>query len=136
MEYLLTYKAYNESLKRNKLLGLKCKSCGAITAPPKMVCHTCISTDLEIIELAGKGEIVTFTTINVAAEGREVEVPYTIVMVQLEEGPWLMGNLTGVDPSQVTMDVIGKKVKMSRSKIFPGDKFSAGDGARANFIIA
>lgn len=135
MEYILTYKDYNDSLKRSKLLGLKCKSCGAITVPPKMVCHTCTSPDLEITELAGKGEIVTFTTNNVAAEGREVEVPYTIVMVQLEEGPWLMGNLTGVDPGQVTIDVIGKKVRMSQSKVFPGDKFSAGDGARANFVI-
>ncbi len=85
MEYKLTFKQYNESLKQDKLLGLKCKACSAITVPPKMVCRQCTGSDMEVIQLAGKGEIVTFTTVNVAAEGRENELPYTIVMVKLEE---------------------------------------------------
>ncbi len=38
MEYKLTFKGYNEALKENKLLGLKCQECGTITVPPKMVC--------------------------------------------------------------------------------------------------
>ena len=92
MEYKLTFKDYNEALKQNKLLGLKCQECGAITAPPKMVCRKCASADMEVVELVGKGKIKTFTTCNVAAEGREDELPYTILMVELEEGPWIMGN--------------------------------------------
>ena len=36
MEYKLTFKEYNEALKKNTLLGLKCKECGTITVPPKM----------------------------------------------------------------------------------------------------
>ncbi|MDO8568937.1 MAG: Zn-ribbon domain-containing OB-fold protein [Dehalococcoidales bacterium] len=131
MDYKLTFKQYNEALKQDKLLALKCKSCGHITVPPKMVCRQCTSPDLEIIQLGGKGEIVTFTTVNVAAEGRENEIPYTIVMVKLEEGPWIMGNLT-IDPAKATMELIGKKVNMSH-RVFCGDKFSAGDGARPVF---
>ena len=132
MEYKLTFKDYNEALKKNKLLGLKCKQCGAITVPPKMACRKCTSPDMEIVELGGRGNIQTFTTVNVAPEGREAEAPYTIVLVELDEGPWIMGNLIDIDPSQVTMDLIGKRVKMGH-KVFPGDKYSAGDGARPLF---
>jgi len=134
MEYKLTFKEYNEALKEDKLLGLKCLSCGAITVPPKMVCRKCTSSDMEIVELQGTGEIKTFTTVNVASEGREDEVPYTIVLVKLDEGPWIMGNLSGIDPTEVTMELVGKKVKM-RHEVFEGDKYSAGEGARPLFCL-
>ena len=135
MEYKLTFKGYNEALKENKLLGLKCKECGTITVPPKMVCRKCASPDMEIIELTGKGKIQTFTTCNVAPEGREDEVPYIIALVELDEGPWIMGNLTGIDPTTATVELIGKRVRMGDNKVFPGDKYSAGEGARPLFSL-
>jgi hypothetical protein len=46
-----------------------------------------------------------------------------------------MGNLGGIDPKAATMDLIGKKVKMG-SKIFTGDKYSAGEAARPVFSLA
>ncbi|MFC1993292.1 Zn-ribbon domain-containing OB-fold protein [Chloroflexota bacterium] len=132
MEYKLPFKDYNEALKKNKLLGLKCKDCGAITVPPKMVCRKCTSQNLDVVELKGTGKIQTFTTAYVAAEGRQGEVPYTIVMVELDEGPWIMGNLIDIDPDKTSMELIDKRVKMGH-KVFPGDKFSAGEGARPLF---
>ena len=132
MEHKLAFKEYNEALKNNRLLGLKCSECGAITVPPKMVCRTCASSAMEVIELGGNGEIKTFTTINVASEGREDEIPYIVVMVELDEGPWIMGNLAGIDPGEASMELIGKRVKMGH-KVFPGDAYSAGDSARPLF---
>ena len=134
MEYKLTCKDYNEALKEDKLLGLKCQECGTITVPPMMVCRQCASLDMEIIELKGRGKIQTFAPVFVAAEGREDEVPYIIVLVELDEGPWIMGNLTGVDPNKATMEVIGKRVKMGH-KVFPGDKYSAGEGVSPLFSL-
>ncbi len=135
MEYKLTFKEYNEALKEDRLLGLECKSCGAITVPPKMVCRKYTSSELEIVQLKGTGDIKTFTTVNVASEGREAEVPYTIVMVKLDEGPWIMGNLSGIDPTEATMELIGKRVKMTH-EVFSGDKYSAGESARPLFSLA
>lgn len=132
MEQKLLFKDYNEALRQNKLLGLKCRACGAITVPPKMACRRCTAPELDVVELKGSGKIRTFTTLNVASEGREDEVPYTVVMVELEEGPWLMGSLEGIDPSHASMELIGKKVTMS-STIFGGDKYSAGESARPVF---
>jgi len=135
MEYKLTSKNYNEALKENKLLGLKCKECGTVTVPPKIACRKCAGSDMEIVELGGKGKIETFTVVNVTSEGREAEVPYVIVLVGLDEGPWVMGNLTGIDPATTTTEIIGKRVKMAGHEVFPGDKYSAGDGARPLFSV-
>ena len=132
MEYKLTFKDYNEALKQNRLLGLKCKKCGTVTTPPKMVCRECAGSDMEITELKGAGKIKTFTTVYVPSEGREEETPYIIVLVELDEGPWIMGNLAGIDPNDADMDLINKRVKMAH-KVFPGDKYSAGEGARPLF---
>jgi len=135
MEYPLTFKDYNEALKKGKLLGLKCRACGAITCPPKMTCQECTSTDLGVIELRGDGKIATFTVVNVGPEGREVEAPYTIVLVELDEGPWIMGNFADIDPGKASMDLIGKRVQMG-VKVFPKDKYSDSDGARPQFSFA
>jgi uncharacterized protein len=134
MEQKLYFKDYNEALKQNKLLGLKCKACGALTVPPKMACRQCGSFDMEVVEVKGRGKIRTFTTVFVGAEGRESEVPYIIVIVELDEGPWLMGNLDGIDPKSASMELIGKKVTMG-NKVFAGDKYSAGEAARPLFSV-
>ena len=135
MDYTIPYKTYNESLKKNKLLGLKCKECSTITCPPKMTCQECTGTDLEQFELKGTGKIVSFTTSYVAPQGREAEAPYTIVLVELDEGPWIMGNLIDIDPRKVDIQIMGKKVYMGH-KVFPGDIYSAGEGVRPLFSFA
>jgi len=143
MDYKLTFKEYNKSLKRGKLLGLKCNDCGKYTCPPKMACQECGSTNLEVAHLTGKGKVVTFTVSYVPAEGRDAEVPYTVVMVELEEGPWLLGNLTDIDPNKVTMALIGTQVQLgSRMKSLLADTYTSGDKeaegsfARATFVFA
>ena len=136
MDYKLTIQEYSEALKKNKLLGLKCQDCGAITIPPKMVCRKCTGSNMEIVELKGTGKIQTFTTVNVTSEGRENEVPYTIVLVELDEGAWIMGNLK-IEAEKATFEgLIDKKVKMEKGEVFSGDKYSAGEGARPLFSLA
>jgi hypothetical protein len=134
-EYKLAFKDYNKALMKGKLLGLKCNNCGAYTCPPKITCQECTSMDLEIVQLSGEGKVVTFTVNNVAAEGRECEAPYTIIMVELNEGPWLMGNFADLDPGKITMEIIGKKVKLG-VKVLPKDKYASLDKARPLFSFA
>ncbi len=132
MKYKLDFRTYSDALKENRLLGLKCGTCGSVTCPPKLVCQDCAGTDLEVLELSGKGQIKTFTTTYVAPKGREVEAPYTIVVVALEEGPWITGNLIDIDPVKVTMEVIGRQVTLGH-KVFPGDLYAPGEAARPLF---
>ncbi len=132
MEYKLTYSQYKEALKEDRLLGLRCKQCGAYTVPPKKVCVECTSEDVEVVELSGKGKVQTFTVIRVSPEG--FTAPYLVGLVGLDEGPWLMGNIVGVEPDQATLDLIGQRVKLGHREI-PGDKFSAGEMVAATFSL-
>jgi uncharacterized OB-fold protein len=130
MEYKLTAKMFAEALKEGKLMGLKCNKCSAYTAPPKKVCMECGSEDMEITQLSGKGQIRTFTVIRVPPEG--FEAPYVVGMAELDEGPWLMGNIIDIDADAATMDIIGKKVSVGH-QVLPGDKFSAGEMVAVTF---
>jgi len=33
-------------------------------------------------------------------------------MVELDEGPWLMANISGIEPGAVSIELIGKRVTM------------------------
>jgi uncharacterized protein len=112
MEPKITVKAYQEALKDNRLLGLKCKDCGFITTPPRLACRECGSLENEIVQLSGRGAIATFTSIHVGVESRKGKTPYLVAMVKLDEGPWIMGNLEGIDASAATLDLVDKKVVM------------------------
>ena len=136
MKHALIYKDYNDALKENRILGVKCLACGQVMTPPKMVCPSCGASDMEITEFKGTGKVRTFTTVYVGAEGREAEVPYVIVIVELDEGPWIMGNLDGIDPKEVSMDIVGKPVSIESSRVFEGDAYSGGEGARPVFTLA
>jgi hypothetical protein len=111
MEYKLSIKDYTAALKENRPLGLKCLDCGAVTVPPRMACRSCASSALEVSALSGRGKIVTFTSIHVASAERHGHTPYLVVMVELEEGAWLMGNLSDFDPDLASMELIGRAVE-------------------------
>jgi len=135
VEAKLTFKEYNENLKQGRLSGLKCSGCGEVSAQPRLICAKCGGSRLETLELKGSGAIQTFTVNYVAAEGRESEAPYIVLIVELDEGPWVMGNLAGIKPEQATMDIMGRKVQMESTAVFAGDKYSAGEIARPIFKL-
>jgi uncharacterized OB-fold protein len=112
MKSKLTVKEYTEALEKNKLIGLKCQDCGTITAPPRMTCFKCSGFNLEPCELSGNAKIVTFTAIRVPPQSRQGQPPYLVAMVELDEGPWLMANLSGANPDTASLELIGKRVKM------------------------
>jgi len=135
VEAKLTFKEYNENLKQGRLSGLKCGGCGEVSAQPRLVCARCGGQDLEAIELKGGGAIQTFTVNYVAAEGRESEAPYIVVIVELDEGPWVMGSIAGLKPEEASMDIMGRKVRMEGPAVFAGDRYSAGEIARPLFRL-
>ena len=135
MEARLSFKEYNENLRQGRLSGLKCSGCGELSAQPRLVCAKCGGRDLEAIELKGGGTVQTFTVNYVAAEGRESEAPYIVAIVELDEGPWVMGNIIGLKPQDATMDIMGRKVLMEGSAIFAGDRYSSGETARPLFKL-
>ena len=66
------------------------------------------------IKLSGKGEVVTYSIIHVAAEAFEEQVPYPIAIIKLEEGPHLTAQIVDCDINDVK---IGMKVESTFRKI-------------------
>lgn len=132
MAYPLTHREFYEGLKVGKLLGLKCEDCGSYNVPPKICCSECSSVRLRVVPLSGKGEIKTYTVIRVAPEG--FKVPYIVAMAEMAEGPWLMGNLEGIDPDGIKESIIGRKIKTGH-RVIPPARYSAGEGVAIAFIM-
>lgn len=121
----ITVQEYQAALQENKLLGLKCAQCGFITAPPRLSCRKCGGQDNTPVTLTGKGKIATFTSVYVPTESRKGKTPFLVVAVEMDEGPWVMGNLIGFDPNNASIDLIDKKVIMKNISS-NGDKLPEG----------
>ena len=133
MEYTLTFEKYQQALGQDKFIGVRCKGCQTLAFPPLGVCLDCGGTDLEPIEITGKGAIRTFTVIRVAPEGRRP--PYVVAMVELEQGPWVIGNLVDIDPGDANISLIGRKVTLG-TQVVEGDTYSLGDSQVITFTLA
>jgi uncharacterized OB-fold protein len=77
-----------------RLLIQYCPSCGSRQFYPRAVCVECGSTP-EWEEASGRGTVYTFTIVRQqGARPFRDELPYVVAMVELEEGPRMMGNIT------------------------------------------
>jgi uncharacterized protein len=112
---IITVEEYLAALRENRLLGRRCLTCGFITTPPRLACRQCRSLNSETVELCGRGQIATFTSVYVPPHHRIGKTPYLVALVALAEGPWIMGNLHGFDPAAASLDLIGQKVHMQNT---------------------
>lgn len=97
--------SFYQFLGEKKLVASKCKKCGALYLPPKPMCTSCYSDEMEWAEMKGKGKLAAFTTIAVAStlmieEGYGRDNPYCTGVVELEEGPKISARILGVDPKK------------------------------------
>ncbi len=77
-------------LKDGRLMGSRCLACGRTAYPPRADCPACRGGAFEFRELSGRGVVATFTRITAAPAGFETRVPFTIGVVDLEEGGRLL----------------------------------------------
>ena len=77
-------------LKDGRLMGSKCTACGHTSFPPRADCAACRDGGFEFTEWSGRGSVVTFTRIAAAPAGFEDQVPFTVGVVDLEEGGRLL----------------------------------------------
>ncbi|MDG6997724.1 MAG: Zn-ribbon domain-containing OB-fold protein [Nitrososphaerota archaeon] len=103
----LTVDQFYESGRAGKLIGLKCDS-AHFTVPPRHCCSVCNSTNVETVELSGKGRIVSFTEVNVKTKEFPLPTPYVLSLVTLDEG----GNLLGIFSGSANLLEHGTKVSV------------------------
>jgi uncharacterized OB-fold protein len=107
---------------RYRMIGQKCKKCGAVNFPPKGVCKYCsVSSEFEELQLSGKGKVHTFVLIGAGgappefAEQEKAGGQYPVAIVELKEGPKVIGQIAEVNPKDVKIDM---PVKSELRKIY------------------
>jgi len=95
-----------EGAKAHRLLLPRCNGCGRFWFPPSRRCVHCLSADFDWTESAGVGRIYSFVVFHrVYHPAFEQEVPYTVAIVELDEGPRLIANIVGTKPDAVRCDM-------------------------------
>ena len=107
-----TSASFYEFLNEHRLMGSRCKSCGALYLPPRPICTACHSEEMEWVEMSGQGKLIAFTTIHIAPTvmieaGYGQKNPYCVGVVQLEEGPAISAQVLGVDATQPEQIAVG-----------------------------
>jgi hypothetical protein len=81
----------------------RCDACGHHQHPPRRFCASCGSTDLAFVPTANRGEVYSWTTSHFTVDtGWIDDVPFATVVVQLTEGPRIVGAYHG-DPATLTI---------------------------------
>jgi uncharacterized protein len=92
---------------RYALVGEVCPHCAVKIFPPRDICPDCGQEARTLFSFSGQGEVFSYTTVHDAPAGHEQNVPYTVALVRLDEGPMLTAQLTdlGEQPPEIGMPV-------------------------------
>ncbi len=73
-----------KNLREGRLTTTKCKKCGKLLWPPRIVCPECLSESLEWVDLGVEGELYAFTEIRLGAPlGFVEDVPFCVGIVRI-----------------------------------------------------
>ena len=101
---------YWDAINDHKLVLQHCTKCNKFIHPPRPMCPSCRSQDtLEWKESSGKGILysyIMFTSPKMAYPA--YELPYAVVLIELEEGPRISANTHEIEPDEIQ---IGLPVK-------------------------
>ncbi|MHC1605111.1 MAG: Zn-ribbon domain-containing OB-fold protein [Candidatus Methanofastidiosia archaeon] len=106
---------WRENVKRYRLLGTKCKKCGAIHYPQRTVCNKCKNRSLEVFQFKGTGKVYSYTIIRNPPQGYEFCKPYAAAFIELDEGELVTAQLTDCDVENVE---IGMPVELVTRKLY------------------
>ena len=91
---------YWEAAAKGELLIQGCASCGTLRHYPRLLCDQCYSDEVSWTVASGRGTIHSWTVAHHAFHPAFIaELPYTIVTVDLEEGPRALGRWSGETPT-------------------------------------
>jgi len=106
-----------EALRRRELRLLRCDSCGELRLHPFRRCPHCSHEKATWTTLSGKGKVWTKTVFHqLYFEGFRNDVPYNVVVIEMDEGPRLYSNIVGTDNTDIR---IGDRVEACFDDVTP-----------------
>jgi uncharacterized protein len=89
-----------------RFLFQRCLRCAGTRWPPGPMCPHCQSMETEWVESVGRGRVYSWIVATHPVDPVLVDhVPYVVAMIDLEEGPRVVGNVEGCEPDEIEADL-------------------------------
>lgn len=92
-------KPFWDAAKRHILLIQRCGDCGQHYFYPRPLCPHCLSRNVAWVPCSGRGRLHTFVINHRPPRKYPVPAPFIIAIVELDEGPRLLTNIVGIEPT-------------------------------------
>lgn len=91
-----------DAAREHRLVVQRCTDCGTTRFPPRPLCNHCLGRRAEWIPSTGRGHVYSYNVMHqVYHPAFRDEVPYAVLLVELEEGCRIVSNLVGCPPDRV-----------------------------------
>ena len=92
-----------------RLEGVVCETCNTAYFPSRSICPKCRRTGkISAKKFSGTGKVYSFTTIHTTPSGFDLQKPYNLAIIELDEGPRLTAQVVDCAPDNMK---IGQKVE-------------------------
>ena len=109
-----------QNMRQGKLTTTKCKKCGNLLWPPRIVCPNCFGNEFEWVDLGVEGELYAFTEVRIGAPlGFVQDVPFNVGLVKI--GGLLIS--TRIDNAKYDELKIGDKLRLKIVELPDGRVF-------------
>ena len=94
-----------DGTRQGELRLQRCLDCGEIYFPPRPFCPKCLSRNVEVFAASGRATLLSYVISHRAVPG--FTPPYSIAIVELEEGPRMITNVVGCpqEPDELQLDM-------------------------------
>lgn len=89
-----------EGMEQHELRIQRCASCGRLRHPPRPACPWCRSLERDHVVSSGRGVVHSYVVHHHPPVPRRAH-PFPVVLVELEEGTRVVGNVVGIGPDEV-----------------------------------
>jgi uncharacterized OB-fold protein len=98
--------AFWRGLRNGQLLLQHCSDCGHVQYYQQAACRACGKENLVHRPASGRGKVHSFSVVHRApGPAFKGDVPYAVLLVELEEGPRMISTFAGGPPDMVTFEM-------------------------------
>lgn len=107
-----SWRAYPQTY---RLEAGRCKKCGTVYFPPRLVCKDCHNEDFETFAMKRTGKVVSHTIIRTPSAEFAGQAPFAVGIIEMDDGPRLTAQIADVDFNELT---IGLPVQLEFRRIY------------------
>ncbi len=86
---------------RYRLEAAKCKSCGKVYFPHRLICRECGKREFETIMVSPIGKLITYTVIHTPASQFKDQSPYALGICEFPEGVKITAQIVDIDLADI-----------------------------------